>query len=105
MNVVTITVPDTYYQTLAELRELGDTPGCNREVIYYRFCDVTDNLTRWLYRHAPGAYKVSGPNADRQVSLRSSDNPFDCYWTETVVGRISDESRLGGWWDRRAYDP
>lgn len=42
---------------------------------------------------------------EQSLTIQKTDNPFDCYWTMTVVDRLSDTFGFSGLLERWTNDP
>ncbi|KKN98808.1 hypothetical protein LCGC14_0140490 [marine sediment metagenome] len=108
----TIEIPFKYYRALARLRhcaDIGLTIKHKRPIIgdyiYHNYRNIGEHLLDWLLsdgRCRP--FRVIGING-LEVTLEETDNPFDMFWTDKVLDKLSDKYRFGGLSDRWRDDP
>jgi hypothetical protein len=121
MENIGLTIPHKYYGALERLRDCADNkrgpkgqPITNTWV-YHNFRTIMERLTDWLLDEVVKmgygtefrscAFKVIGHGAPGQVVLQKSDNPFDAYWTITVIDKLADQYRFGGLLEVWQNDP
>lgn len=100
-----LTIPDKYYRAFQTLRTVSDNRTKSSSYIYDNFCTISDALTAWLWEQAPGSHKVIGMSGSQFRLQSTPDNPFGCYWTMTVLEKLSDQFRFGGLLEHAINDP
>lgn len=112
----TIEIPFKYYRTLAKLRhcvDIGRTPKgrpITEQWVYGCYRNIMESMLNWLldstaeFGYRRGAFRVIGIQ-DRKVELQETDNPFDAFWTENVIGPITDKYGFSQYWEMWKDDP
>lgn len=113
---ITLEIPAEYYRKLSNIKFASDNkrnhqgrPITNGEV-YRCYRNLMEKLMDWLsdqvttsdYRTP--AFRIVGWT-DNKVELQETDNPFDCYWTKSVIDHITDQFNFGGLSDAWHNDP
>jgi len=119
-EVIGLEIPEKFYRALKNLRWCADNKRTMRggpitkDYVYLNYRTCMERLVTWLLdeviRKGYGterrgqAFKVIGHKGD-QVILGLTDNPFGIFWTDIIIGKLSDEFGFGGLLDVWRDDP
>jgi len=106
---VCLIIPDKYRTMLAKLKKVRKHRDADKVYWYFRTLmeKLMDELSDQAHRYygtQAAALKNIGLDGNR-ISATISDCPFDCFWSDIIVDKLSDEYGFGGLLERWQDDP